>query len=43
MVLNLVIWGTLTSMTEGGCFAVVLYVLPSAIGGVASCQHRSHG
>ena len=35
MVLNLVIWGTLTSMTEGGCFAVVPYVLPSAIGGVA--------
>ena len=35
MIVNLVIWGILTSMTEGGCFAVVPYVLPNAVGGVA--------
>ena len=35
MIVNLVIWGILTSMTEGGCFAVVPYVVPNAVGGVA--------
>jgi NNP family nitrate/nitrite transporter-like MFS transporter len=35
MIANLVFWGFFTNMTEGGTFAVVPYVLPSAIGGVA--------
>jgi len=35
MLINLVLWGTFTNMTEGGTFAVVPYVLPTAVGGVA--------
>jgi nitrate/nitrite transporter NarK len=35
MVINLVFWGIFTNMTEGGTFAVVPYVLPTATGGVA--------
>ena len=35
MIVNLVCWGIFTNMTEGGTFAVVPYVLPSAVGGVA--------
>jgi nitrate/nitrite transporter NarK len=35
MMINLVIWGIFTNMTEGATFAVVPYVLPTAIGGVA--------
>jgi len=35
MIVNLVFWGILTSMTEGGTFAVVPYVLPNAVGGCA--------
>eukprot|EP00277_Geminigera_cryophila_P000857 CAMPEP_0179427640 /NCGR_PEP_ID=MMETSP0799-20121207/13526_1 /TAXON_ID=46947 /ORGANISM="Geminigera cryophila, Strain CCMP2564" /LENGTH=602 /DNA_ID=CAMNT_0021202765 /DNA_START=221 /DNA_END=2029 /DNA_ORIENTATION=+ len=31
----LVWWGSFTNMTEGACFAVVPYVLPNAVGGVA--------
>jgi len=32
---SLVFWGAFTNMTEGGTFAVVPYVLPTAVGGVA--------
>jgi NNP family nitrate/nitrite transporter-like MFS transporter len=35
MIINLVFWGIFTNMTEGGTFAVVPYVLPTAVGGVA--------
>ena len=35
MLVNLVLWGFFTNMTEGGTFGVVPYVLPTAIGGVA--------
>ena len=35
MIINLVLWGFFTNMTEGGTFAVVPYVLPTAVGGVA--------
>ena len=35
MIVNLIFWGILTSMTEGGTFAVVPYVLPNAVGGCA--------
>ena len=35
MLINLVLWGIFTNMTEGGTFAVVPYVKPTAIGGVA--------
>ena len=35
MIVNLVFWGFFTNMTEGGTFAVVPYVLPTAVGGVA--------
>jgi NNP family nitrate/nitrite transporter-like MFS transporter len=35
MMTCLVFWGIFTNMTEGGTFAVVPYILPKAIGGVA--------
>jgi NNP family nitrate/nitrite transporter-like MFS transporter len=35
MTINLILWGSLTNMTEGGTFAVVPYVMPHAVGGVA--------
>jgi nitrate/nitrite transporter NarK len=35
MIVNLVAWGIFTNMTEGGTFAVVPYVNPTATGGVA--------
>ena len=35
MLLNLICWASLTNMTEGGTFAVVPYVMPHAVGGVA--------
>ena len=35
LLINLIMWGSFTNMTEGGCFAVVPYVLPPAVGGVA--------
>lgn len=35
MIVNLVFWGIFTNMTEGGTFAVVPYVNPTATGGVA--------
>ena len=35
MTINLIFWGALTNMTEGGTFAVVPYVMPHAVGGVA--------
>jgi NNP family nitrate/nitrite transporter-like MFS transporter len=35
LLINLILWGAFTNMTEGGTFAVVPYVLPHAVGGVA--------
>lgn len=35
MTVNLLLWGAFTNMTEGATFAVVPYVKPHAVGGVA--------